>query len=74
LERYSNPLEDFYLYQIACWCCLEEDIISLFEHFKQKHKAKDGDSNALKKLAKRMSGSWCTDNGVNLRKNVNDCV
>ncbi|WP_264336996.1 MULTISPECIES: hypothetical protein [unclassified Wolbachia] len=57
----NNPLEDFYLYQIACWCCLEEDIISLFEHFKQKHKAKDGDSNALKKLAKRMSGSWCTD-------------
>ncbi|WP_338406637.1 hypothetical protein [Wolbachia endosymbiont (group A) of Longitarsus flavicornis] len=57
----SNPLEDFYLYQIACWCCLEEDIISLFEHFKQKHKVKDGDPDALKKLAKRISGSWCTD-------------
>lgn len=57
----SNPLEDFYLYQIACWCCLEKDIISLFEHFKQKHKVKDGDPDALKKLAKRISGSWCTD-------------
>ncbi|VVC35096.1 Hypothetical protein CINCED_3A012376 [Cinara cedri] len=57
----SNPLEDFYLYQIACWCCLEEDIISLFEHFKQKHQVKDGDPDALKKLAKRISGSWCTD-------------
>ncbi|WP_253303212.1 hypothetical protein [Wolbachia endosymbiont of Phyllotreta cruciferae] len=57
----NNPLEDFYLYQIACWCCLEEDIISLFEHFKQKHKVKDGGPDALKKLAKRISGSWCTD-------------
>ncbi|CAN2144536.1 hypothetical protein WSPTPLR_06950 [Wolbachia pipientis] len=57
----SNPLEDFYLYQIACWCCLEEDIISLFEHFKQKHKVKDGDPDLLKKLVKRISGSWCTD-------------
>ncbi|WP_264707160.1 hypothetical protein [Wolbachia endosymbiont (group A) of Acrocera orbiculus] len=57
----SNPLEDFYLYQIACWCCLEEDIISLFEHFRQKHKVKDGDPDALKKLAKRISGSWYTD-------------
>ncbi|WP_353287806.1 hypothetical protein [Wolbachia endosymbiont (group B) of Gerris lacustris] len=57
----SNPLKDFYLYQIACWCCLEEDIISLFEHFKQEDKIKDGDSDALKKLVKSVSGSWCTD-------------
>lgn len=57
----SNPLEDFYRYQVACWCCLEEDIVVLFEHFKQKHKVKDGDPNALKKLAKRVSGSWYTD-------------
>ncbi|QJT94775.1 hypothetical protein HGO48_05380 [Wolbachia endosymbiont of Diaphorina citri] len=57
----SNPLKDFYLYQIACWCCLEEDIISLFEHFKQEDKIKEGDSDALKKLVKSVSGSWCTD-------------
>ncbi|WP_353278334.1 hypothetical protein [Wolbachia endosymbiont (group B) of Longitarsus flavicornis] len=57
----SNPLEDFYLYQIAFWCCLEEDVITMFEHFKQKHGVKGGDSDALKKLAKRMSGSWYTD-------------
>lgn len=50
----GTPLKDFYLYRIACWCCLEEDIISLFE---QKHKVKD----SLRKLAKRISGSWCTD-------------
>ncbi|QJT94994.1 hypothetical protein HGO53_06650 [Wolbachia endosymbiont of Diaphorina citri] len=57
----SNLLKDFYLYQIACWCCLEEEIISLFEHFKQEDKIKEGDSDALKKLVKSVSGNWCTD-------------
>ncbi|MFT4314776.1 MAG: hypothetical protein AB3P11_06900 [Wolbachia pipientis] len=57
----SNPLDDFDRYQVACWCCLEEDIISLFEHFKQEDKIKDGDSDAIKKLVKSVSGSWCTD-------------
>ncbi|WCR58420.1 hypothetical protein [Wolbachia endosymbiont of Ctenocephalides felis wCfeJ] len=57
----NNPLDDFDRYQIACWCCLEEDIISLFEHFKQEDKIKDGDSDALKKLVKSVSGSWYTD-------------
>ncbi|MFP3024699.1 MAG: hypothetical protein ACEY3K_18190 [Wolbachia sp.] len=57
----NNPLDDFDRYQVACWCCLEEDIIFLFEHFKQKHKVKDGDSDALKKLAKTLSGSYYTD-------------
>ncbi|WP_341817119.1 hypothetical protein [Wolbachia endosymbiont (group A) of Agelastica alni] len=57
----SNPLDDFDRYQVACWCCLEEDIIALFEHFKQEDKIKDGDSDALKKLVKSVSGSWCTD-------------
>ncbi|MFP3031491.1 MAG: hypothetical protein ACEY3M_10265, partial [Wolbachia sp.] len=57
----SNPLDDFDRYQVACWCCLEEDIISLFEHFKQEDKIKDGDSDAIKKLVKSVSGNWCTD-------------
>ncbi|WP_425386624.1 hypothetical protein [Wolbachia endosymbiont (group A) of Barypeithes pellucidus] len=57
----SNPLDDFDRYQVACWCCLEEDIITLFDHFKQEDKIKDGDSDALKKLVKSVSGSWCTD-------------
>lgn len=57
----SNPLDDFDRYQVACWCCLEEDIISLFEHFKREDEIKDGDSDALKKLVKSVSGSWYTD-------------
>ncbi|MFT4327817.1 MAG: hypothetical protein AB3P07_04350 [Wolbachia pipientis] len=57
----SNPLDDFDRYQVACWCCLEEEIISLFEHFKQEDEIKDGDSDALKKLVKSVSGSWYTD-------------
>ncbi|WP_353281270.1 hypothetical protein [Wolbachia endosymbiont (group A) of Andrena trimmerana] len=57
----NNPLDDFDRYQIACWCCLEEDIITLFEHFKREDEIKDGDSDALKKLVKSVSGSWYTD-------------
>lgn len=57
----NNPLDDFDRYQVACWCCLEEDVIALFEHFKQEDEIKDGDSDALKKLVKSVSGSWCTD-------------
>ncbi len=57
----SNPLDDFDRYQVACWCCLEEDIISIFEHFKREDEINEGDSDALKKLVKSVSGSWCTD-------------
>ncbi|WP_264337369.1 hypothetical protein [Wolbachia endosymbiont (group B) of Dolichovespula media] len=57
----SNPLDDFDRYQVACWCCLEEDIISIFEHFKQEDEINEGDSDALKKLVKSVSGSWYTD-------------
>ncbi|MGL9757510.1 MAG: hypothetical protein ACR5LA_01325 [Wolbachia sp.] len=57
----SNPLDDFDRYQVACWCCLEEDIISLFEHFKREDEINEGDSDALKKLVKSVSGSWYTD-------------
>jgi hypothetical protein len=42
----------------TCWCCLEEDIVTLFEHFKQKHKVENSE---LEKLVKRMSGGWYTD-------------
>ncbi|OAM06474.1 MAG: hypothetical protein TV41_04045 [Wolbachia endosymbiont of Dactylopius coccus] len=57
----SNPLDDFDRYQVACWCCLEEDIISLFEHFKREDEINEVDSDALKKLVKSVSGSWYTD-------------
>ncbi|WP_353281087.1 hypothetical protein [Wolbachia endosymbiont (group B) of Horisme vitalbata] len=57
----SNPLDDFDRYQVACWCCLEEDIISIFEHFKREDEINEGDSDALKKLVKSVSGSWYTD-------------
>lgn len=46
----SNLLEDFYCYQIACWCCFEEDMVVLFEHFKQKHKVKGDDLDTLKEV------------------------
>lgn len=57
----SNPLDDFYRYQLACWCCLEEDIITLFEHFKHDDKIKDDDIVPLRKLVKSVSGSYYTD-------------
>ncbi|WP_353288910.1 hypothetical protein [Wolbachia endosymbiont (group A) of Pogonocherus hispidulus] len=57
----SNPLDDFYRYQVACWCCLEEEVVALFERFKQERKVKDGDTAALKKLVRLMSGSFGTD-------------
>ncbi|WP_353275714.1 hypothetical protein [Wolbachia endosymbiont (group A) of Pipizella viduata] len=57
----SNPLDDFERYQVACWCCLEEDIVALFEHFKQEDKIKDSDAASLKKLVKPVSGNYCTD-------------
>lgn len=53
----SFPADDFYRYQLSCWCCLEEDIITLFEHFKHEDKIKDDDIVSLKKLVKSVSGS-----------------
>ncbi|QGT16279.1 hypothetical protein E0495_03300 [Wolbachia pipientis] len=71
----SNPLDDFDCYQVACWCCLEEDVISLFKHFKQEDKIKDGDSDSLKKLVKSVSGSWCTDAMMELWSHlVGECI
>ncbi|GFQ75288.1 uncharacterized protein TNCT_479091 [Trichonephila clavata] len=43
-------------YNIACRCCLEEDIIALFEDFKQKRNVGDGDTDSLRELVSNLSG------------------
>lgn len=57
----ENPLEDFCRYQVACWCCLEEGVHSLFQQFKQEDEIKDGDSSALEKLVKSLSKDCAVD-------------
>lgn len=57
----SNPLNDFNRYRVACWCCLEGDIVALFEHFKRKRGIKDDDIAELRKLVESLSGDYFTD-------------
>lgn len=48
-------------FQVACWCCLKEEIVALFNRLKRKFKIRMNDKAATRKLVSSLSRATWSD-------------
>lgn len=57
----ENPLDHLERYKMACWCCLEDDIVTLFDYFRLHSHMKAKNKTELRRLVMFLNRDYLSD-------------